>query len=81
VQPSAYVSVMLVPAGGEIPVDMETLTGMGINHVVWMQHKLWEFIVVCGCTSTVMSLKTVSSPHKKVGLIYHPYPVLQYIRV
>jgi 2-phospho-L-lactate transferase/gluconeogenesis factor (CofD/UPF0052 family) len=80
-KPSAYVSVMLVPAGGEIPVDMETLTGMGINHVVWMQHKLWEFIVVCGCTSTVMSLKTVSSPHKKVGPIYHPYPVLQYIRV
>jgi len=33
-KPSAYVSVMLVPAGGEIPVDMETLTGMGINHVV-----------------------------------------------
>ncbi|CAK9192459.1 unnamed protein product [Sphagnum troendelagicum] len=33
-KPSAYISVMLVPAGGEIPVDMETLTGMGINHVV-----------------------------------------------
>lgn len=33
-QPSLYISVMLVPAGGEIPVDLGNLAGMGINYVV-----------------------------------------------
>lgn len=30
------IDVVLVLARGEIPVDMETLTGIGINHVVWI---------------------------------------------
>jgi hypothetical protein len=30
------INVVLVLARGEIPVDMETLVGMGINHVVWI---------------------------------------------
>jgi hypothetical protein len=36
-QPSLYISVMLVPAGGEIPVDLGNLAGMGINYVVTVE--------------------------------------------
>lgn len=35
--PSLYISVMLVPAGGEIPVDLGNLAGMGIKYVVTVE--------------------------------------------
>jgi hypothetical protein len=34
VQPSDYITVMLVPEGGEIEVDVENLSEMGIVRVV-----------------------------------------------
>lgn len=51
VQPSAYISVMLVPEGGEIDVDLEKLAGMGIRHVVCSLQfkaillKTWDLLV------------------------------------
>ena len=37
-QPSEYITVMLVPSVGEIEVDLEKLNHMGIHRVVFFLH-------------------------------------------
>ena len=42
-QPSEYITVMLVPSVGEIEVDLEKLNHMGIRRVVFIIHSREEF--------------------------------------
>jgi hypothetical protein len=50
VQPKDYVNAILVPEGGQIPLDVENLASKGIFHVVCSSILLATMVLIDGFT-------------------------------